>query len=66
MTDIAKLLAEANARVASMSPEEREAVWEAQRQSWIRAMATPCEHGELDWEDCQLCRKQWEQAHDGA
>jgi hypothetical protein len=35
-----------------MKPEEIE----AQRQSWIKAMA-PCEHGDPDWETCPECRK---------
>ncbi|TPI86392.1 hypothetical protein [Mesorhizobium sp. B2-8-9] len=30
------LLEEAKARVAAMSPEEREAMWQAQRESWVR------------------------------
>jgi hypothetical protein len=36
------LLKRAKARVAAMSPEEYAAMIEAQRQSWVRAMA-PCE-----------------------
>lgn len=35
-----------------MSPAEIE----AQRQSWVRAFTTPCEHGELDFEQCPQCR----------
>ncbi|MGX1096558.1 hypothetical protein [Amorphus sp. MBR-141] len=27
-----------------------------QRASWVRAFTTPCEHGELDWEQCGPCR----------
>lgn len=34
-----------------MTPEEIE----AQRQSWVRGMTTPCEHGELDFEQCPKC-----------
>ncbi|TIT80135.1 MAG: hypothetical protein E5W57_04180 [Mesorhizobium sp.] len=33
---ISVLLEEAKARVAAMSPEEREAMWQAQRESWAR------------------------------
>jgi len=29
---------------------------EAQRQSWIRGMNARCEHGEIDFEQCPLCR----------
>lgn len=38
--------------VQQMTPAEVE----AQRQSWIRGMCTPCEHGELDFEQCPQCR----------
>ncbi len=34
--DLARLVEEANARVAAMSPEEREAMWKAQQESWVR------------------------------
>lgn len=37
-----------------MSDDERE----AQRQSFVRAMTTPCEHGVLDFEQCAECRAQ--------
>ncbi|RWF33743.1 hypothetical protein [Mesorhizobium sp.] len=33
---ISVLLEEAKARVAAMSPDEREAMWQAQRESWVR------------------------------
>lgn len=50
------LLSQAKARVAAMSPEARAAMHQAQRESFVRAMTTPCEHGELDWETCPQCR----------
>lgn len=50
-----RLIERANARVEAMSPEEREAMWKAQRESWVRGMA-PCEHGIADWETCPDCR----------
>lgn len=53
---LAKLLAETRARYESMTPEEREAMHDAQRQSWMRAMQ-PCEHGVPDWEECEDCRR---------
>ena len=30
---------------------------EAQRQSWVRGMTTPCEHGVMDFETCPKCRE---------
>lgn len=52
-----ELIARSKAMVAAMSPAEYAAMIEAQRQSWVRAMA-PCEHGISDWEDCPDCRHQ--------
>jgi hypothetical protein len=40
------------AQIHEMTPEEVE----AQRRSWVRGMTTPCEHGELDFEQCGACR----------
>lgn len=28
-----------------------------QRESFVRGMTTPCEHGVLDFESCRECRK---------
>lgn len=42
----------AEARGHEMTPAERE----TQRESWVRAMTTPCEHGVLDFEQCGDCR----------
>jgi len=55
-TSIDELLRVAKARFEAMTPEEKAAMIEAQRQSWLRGMA-PCEHGVADWEDCPDCRK---------
>lgn len=55
--ELSAMLLRAKARVAAMTPEERLAMIEAQRQSFVRAMA-PCEHGIADWEDCSDCRRQ--------
>lgn len=41
---------------ARTSLDEREEMWRKQRESWIRAMTTPCEHGVLDFETCAQCR----------
>jgi hypothetical protein len=57
--EIRQRLAEIEAYRASLPPEERERIEaeerQAQRESWIRAMAT-CEHGVADWEECEQCR----------
>jgi hypothetical protein len=54
--DLDELLRRSVEAVKAMSPEERAAMHEAQRQSWVRAFTTPCEHGELDFEQCGDCR----------
>ena len=46
----------ANERYERMSPEDQAKHWEAQRQSFVRGMTTPCEHGVLDFETCPHCR----------
>lgn len=60
--DLTKLIAEAVARFDSLSPEEQRAHRQAQRESFIRGMTTPCEHGVLDFEQCGECRG-WEQTN---
>lgn len=55
--DIDDLLRRANERYDAMSPAEQDAMWKAQRESFVRGMTTPCEHGELDWETCHKCRE---------
>jgi hypothetical protein len=61
MTDFRKMLDEIEAHRASLPPEVRAKLEaderEAQRQSLVRAMLQPCEHGVLDFEDCGDCRK---------
>lgn len=32
---------------------------QAQRESWVRAMA-PCAHGNRDWETCPQCRAEYQ------
>ena len=44
-------------RVEAMTPVEREEMWRKQRESFVRAMTTHCEHGELDFEQCAKCRQ---------
>lgn len=52
-----KALADAaRARFDAMSPEDQNKHRQAQRESWVRGMTTPCEHGELDFEQCPRCR----------
>lgn len=57
MTDFKEMIRKANERYEAMSPDERAAMWQAQRESWVRAFTTPCEHGDLDWESCLKCRE---------
>lgn len=52
---LSDLLQRAFAAYEAMTPEQQRAMWEAQRQSWVRAFTTPCEHGELDFEQCVGC-----------
>lgn len=56
MSEICELLAKAKERVARMTPEEREAMFDEQRKSWVRGMTARCEHGWLDFEQCPDCR----------
>lgn len=42
--------------VDAMTPPQRKAMIDAQRESWVRAFTTPCEHGMLDFEQCGECR----------
>ena len=56
MNELERAIAKAKARMEAMTPEETKAMWEAQRESWVRGMTTPCEHGELDFEQCSECR----------
>lgn len=47
---LAKLIEEANARVAAMSPEERAAMWQAQKESWVRGeMGFGSDADEAEW-----------------
>jgi hypothetical protein len=54
--NLEQALAEAQARYKAMTPEQKAAMWKAQRESFARGMNTPCEHGELDFEQCPDCR----------
>jgi hypothetical protein len=54
--DLKRLADEAMARFNALSPEEQKAHRQAQRESWVRGMTTPCEHGVLDFEQCGECR----------
>lgn len=55
-TGLNDLIEKSKAKLAAMSEEERQAMWQAQRESFVRAMTTPCEHGALDFEQCPQCR----------
>lgn len=56
---IGQLLVEARAKYEAMSPEELAKMEQAQKESFVRAMTTPCEHGVLDFEDCAECWGKW-------
>lgn len=55
--ELDKLLEQAKRHLARMSPEDRRKMYEEQKQSFVRALTTPCEHGVLDFETCPKCRK---------
>ena len=55
--ELSVLIAKAREWEKNATPEEKEAMHEAQRKSWVRGMTTPCEHGVLDFETCGECRK---------
>ncbi|KDR87696.1 MULTISPECIES: hypothetical protein [Agrobacterium] len=56
MGDTQKLIDAAKDRVETMTQAEREEMYRRQRSNFVRAMTTPCEHGELDFEQCSMCR----------
>lgn len=60
MDEIREMLARIEAERRLMTPEARAKLeadeLQAQRESWIRAMA-PCEHGVADFEECAECRR---------
>lgn len=49
----------AAARYEALSPEKKAEHDKAQRESWVRGMMARCEHGELDFEQCQKCREKY-------
>ena len=52
--ELRERLMKANERTLAMTPAEKEAMYQAQRESFIRGMG-PCEHGSYDWETCSEC-----------
>lgn len=52
--ELEALLERAREWERNATPEQKAAMREAQRESFIRAMA-PCEHGDPDWETCPEC-----------
>lgn len=51
-----QLMEQAKARRAAMTDEERAVEDAAQRDSFVRGLTTPCEHGMMDFEQCAACR----------
>lgn len=64
MSATEKLLQNAREQLARMTPKQREEMYARQRESFVRAMTARCEHGELDFEQCQECRRATENAED--
>jgi hypothetical protein len=56
MTKLEESIRAAMGAVEEMTPEQRAEMWRKQRESFVRAMTTPCEHGVLDFEQCGECR----------
>lgn len=54
-TPLDELIKRSIEQVEAMSPEDRKAMEQAQRESWARGMQ-PCEHGKVDYEQCPACR----------
>ena len=52
--ELRDLLVKAHERTLAMSRKGKQEMYEAQRESFIRAME-PCEHGDYDWETCPEC-----------
>lgn len=57
MDGLQTLVDRAMARFNAMTPEQRLEHRRLQRESFVRGMTTPCEHGVLDFESCRECRK---------
>lgn len=53
-----ELIAQAQAAYEAMTPEQQAEMWRKQKESYVRGMTTPCEHGVLDFETCPDCRPQ--------
>lgn len=51
------LVAQAQARYDALSPEDKMAADQRQRESWLRGMTARCEHGMVDYEQCPKCRE---------
>lgn len=56
MASLAALAKAAVDRFNALPAEERHRLRQLQRESFIRGMTTPCEHGVLDFEQCGDCR----------
>jgi len=53
--ELEEALAKALRWEANATPQEKQAMREKQRQSWVKAFE-PCEHGVADFETCSSCR----------
>ena len=57
--ELQELLDKAKARVEQMTDEERQRMFQEQRESFVRGMMARCEHGVLDFEQCGECRAKY-------
>ena len=57
--DLEKMIKQAKVKYDAMTPSQKAAHDQAQRESWVRGMTAKCEHGELDFEQCPKCRAQY-------
>lgn len=55
-SNLEKAIAAARAHFDGLPPEKQAELRDAQRQSFVRAFTTGCEHGVLDFEQCPACR----------
>lgn len=54
--ELSDLLRKSREKVSSMSGADRDEMFEAQAKSFARSLQ-PCEHGVVDFEQCQDCRR---------
>lgn len=53
--DLLELMRKSGEALKALSAEQQAAMLQNQRESWVRANR-PCEHGNIDFEQCPECR----------